>query len=164
MAMAVVAMFCATAFAGNPSKAERAKEGFEKLKSLVGTWKGTSPMGEVTLTYKLVSNGSTIMEVNDSKEHKDGMISMYHLDGNKIAMTHYCSMGNQPKMSCAGLKGNELDFNFVSISNLSSPKAGHMRKLKMTFKDDDHMIQQWTLRTEGKDGEPMTLDIERQKQ
>jgi hypothetical protein len=72
-AAAVFALFCTTVFAGSPSKS--ASEGFEKLKSLVGTWKGKSPEGEVTLTYKLVSGGSTVMEVNDSEKQKDGMVS-----------------------------------------------------------------------------------------
>ena len=80
VAVAGMTLFCLSAFAGTPEKAGKGNAGFEKLKSLVGTWKGTSSDGEITLTYKLVSGGSTLMEINDSEMHKDGMITMYHLD------------------------------------------------------------------------------------
>jgi hypothetical protein len=38
------------------------------------------------------------------------MISVYHPDGSSFFMTHYCSMGNQPRMSSGGLAGGKLEF------------------------------------------------------
>lgn len=160
-AAAVLALFCTTLFAGSPSKA--AGDGFEKLKSLVGTWKGKSPEGEVTLTYKLVSGGSTVMEVNDSEKHKDGMVSMYTLDGGKVMMTHYCSMGNQPRMKCTGLSKDEksLAFSFVDGGNMDAKKDAHMHALTITFKDKDTMVQNWTMRSPGKDEMHVEMEMTR---
>ena len=148
---ATLMVFCTLLFAGEPSKSKAASEGFEKLKSLVGKWKGTSPEGDFTLTYKLVSGGSTIMEINDSEKHKDGMITMYHLDGDKLMMTHYCSMGNQPRMRASALtKDGTLAFAFVDGSNMTKDDA-HMHALRIRFKDSNHMIQEWTMRSARKD-------------
>jgi outer membrane lipoprotein-sorting protein len=151
VALALLTLFCSALFAGNPNDASKSNEGFEKLKSLVGTWKGTMPEGTVTLTYKLVSGGSVIMETNDSEKHKDGMITMYHLDGNTLMMTHYCSMGNQPRMRVSALtSGGKIAFTFVGGTNLAKNDA-HMHALTMTFKDNNSMTQDWTMRAGGKD-------------
>ena len=66
-------------------------------------------------------------------------------------MTHYCSMGNQPRMKAAPLtKDGKLAFSFVAGTNMTKDDA-HMHAMTMTFKDDDHMKQEWTMRSAGKD-------------
>lgn len=159
-----VVLFCSTPLlSGTPPEASRSSAAFDKMKSLVGTWKGKSPKGEVTVTYKLVSNGSAVMEVNDSEEHKDGMVSMYTLDGSKLLMTHYCSMGNQPRMKCAGLSKDEksLVFSFIDGGNMDAKKDAHMHALTITFKDQDAMVQDWTMRTAGKDNMHVEIALTR---
>lgn len=138
--------------AGNP--------GWDKLKTLVGEWKGTyagtdpgaAGMGEVRLSYKLVSNGTSLMETMESG-HDTEMITMYHPDGNRILATHYCSMGNQPRLATAGLTGNgtTLKFSLVDATNASGPDAELMQGLVVTFQDADHFTQAWTSRLQGKD-------------
>jgi hypothetical protein len=147
----VLALSCLSAVAFLPNATTSGNAGFEKLTSLAGTWKGTSPEGEITLTYKRVSGGSAVMEINDSEHHKDGMITMYHLDGKDLIMTHYCSMGNQPRMRASALTADgKLVFSFVAGTNMT-PDDAHMHGLTITFKDNEHMTQEWTLRSSGKD-------------
>ena len=132
--------------------------GLEKMKSLVGEWEGTANEGgqkmPVSASYRLVSNGTALEETLKSG-HDTDMITMYVADGNHLAMTHYCSMGNQPRMRAAVPAGNvdKLDFRYVDATNLSSadPSHGVMRGLVVTFKDADHFTQTWTHRTGGKD-------------
>src|SRR3974390_2628003 len=71
---------------------------FDKVKGLVGTWKGTAAhmegdkAMEVTNTFELTSNGSAILEkVCAGSPHE--MISMYCAEDGKLTMTHYCSVG-----------------------------------------------------------------------
>lgn len=155
------ALLCLTGFAGTPDKETKSNAGFEKLKSLVGTWKGESSEGELTLTYKLVSGGSAIMETNGSEMHPDGMITMYHLDGDKLMMTHYCSMGNQPRMKAVDLTGEgKLAFSCVSGTNMTEDDA-HMHALTITFTDNDHMKQEWTMRSAGKDETHVPFEMTR---
>jgi hypothetical protein len=151
----VVAVFflaSSTVLAASPPESRKDNAGFEKLKSLVGTWNGTMGDGKkLTLTYKLVSNGSAVMEIHDSEEHKDGMITMYYLDGKKLMMTHYCSVGNQPRMKASALTSDgKLVFSFVDGTNMS-PTDMHMHSLTITFNDAERITQDWTMRSAGKD-------------
>ena len=132
--------------------------GWDKLKSLVGDWKGaysgadSQGMGEVRLSYRLVSNGTALMETMESG-HDASMITMYHPDGNRILATHYCSMGNQPRLATAGLTGNGaiLRFSLLDATNAAGPDAELMLGLVVTFRDADHFSQAWTSRLKGKD-------------
>ena len=151
-----------TLFAGE--HANKASEGFDKLKSLVGTWAGTTQDGKaVTVSYKLVSEGNVLMESLDKPGHAQTMITMYHVDGDRILMTHYCSVGNEPRMRAKSLSadGSKLSFTFLDITNLDSPDAPHMHGLVFTFKDKDHMVQKWTMRAQGKDQAPAQFDLTR---
>lgn len=126
--------------------------GFDKLKSLVGEWKGISPDGSpVRLTYELSSGGSALVETLEPGGDHPSMISVYHRDGNDLMMTHYCALQNQPRMraSVTDSKVKKIDFSFVDATNLSDPSAEHMHSLLVTFLDDDHIAQEWTLSKEG---------------
>ena len=139
-------------FTDNTYSSDKAKKSFEKLKTLAGTWHSKMPDGSITkITYKVVSNGSTIMEIISSKED-DGMVSMYHLNNKNLMMTHYCSAGNQPRMK-AKLDNddfNEINFRYVNATNLKSEKDGHMLNLDITFKDKNHITHAWTWTKDGK--------------
>ena len=122
--------------------------GWEKLKTLVGTWQSTTAghPGAVTITFKLVSNGSSLMETMDMPGHSEEMITMYAPDApsGRIVATHYCSAGNQPRMAAAGLDGSRLDFQFLDATNVVDPNGELMRGLEIRFQDADHFEQLWT--------------------
>jgi hypothetical protein len=130
--------------------------GFEKLKTLVGEWEGQSPDGNrATVRYELVSAGSAVLERIGGGPHADmDMVTVYHSDGPRLVMTHYCSAGNQPRMRSEplGPDAKSLHFAFLDVTNLSAPDAGHMHDLVVTFEDHDHFTQEWTWRKGGKDG------------
>jgi len=126
---------------------------FETMKSLVGEWKGTSADKKpATVTYTLVSDNSALME-KLAMGGESEMVTMYHPDGDHLMMTHYCSAHNQPRMRsqavAAGSKN--ITFDLVDVTNLSSPDAGHMKKLVVTFADKDHFTQEWTWTQKGKE-------------
>jgi hypothetical protein len=127
---------------------------WEKMKSLAGEWSGTmNPEGQdmpVSVSYTLVSSGTSLMERLTTPDGSD-MVTMYHPDGSRIMMTHYCSGGNQPRMRAEALTGETVAFSFVDATNLASPKAEHMRKLVVKFQDADHFTQEWTHRKDGKE-------------
>ena len=162
VAVTLFALVGATLFAGEPES--KGSSGFDKLKSLVGVWQGTTKDGKpVQVSYKLVSAGTSLMETLDMGEHKENMITMYHMDGDRILMTHYCSMGNEPRMRAASAsrKDNKLTFKFVDVANLAAAGAPHMHGLVFTFKDNDHITQEWTMRAKGKDEPPSVFDLTR---
>lgn len=140
-----------------------AQAGFDQLRSLVGQWKAHTSDGKTaTVTYKLVSAGSVLLEEEDLSEGVS-MITMYHLDGNNLILTHYCAAQNQPRMRAdlAGSKPEELHFNFLDATNLVDPNAGHMRSVILKIRDKDHMTQEWTFRKDGKDGSPEVFEYDR---
>jgi hypothetical protein len=132
--------------------------GWERMKSLVGDWEGnySGSMGKapVAISYRLVSNGTTLMETMKMSMHGEtDMITMYAQDGDRVVATHYCSEGNQPRMRAAVPAGEvgKLDFRFVDATNLPGPDAMHMDRLVVTFRGANHFTQEWTSRDKGKD-------------
>ncbi len=142
----------------------KAAPGLEKLKSLAGDWQGKdSKGGALKVSYQLISNGSSVMEtLMPAKE--PSMVTIYHLDGDNLMMTHYCSMANQPRMRAAAAPGDvkKLDFSFVDATNLASPSDAHMHNLVITFQDKDHISQEWTM-AHGDEKMPVVFNLERKK-
>ena len=143
----VLAAIALTAFASAQTDAQK---GFTAIKTLPGTWQGTTSNGPVEVTYKTVSDGSAV--ISEILGHAD-MISMIHLDGpNKLLLTHYCSIGNQPRMQASvSTDGKMITFNFLDATNLSTPDAGHMQKMVLTIVDDNHHTEEWVFADHGKE-------------
>jgi hypothetical protein len=148
MTIGTIGLFAARAW----SQAKPAR-GFDRLKTLVGTWESASPQGGIlTNTIRLVSNGSALEETFQSSED-DQMVTLYTADGDRLALTHYCAAGNQPRMETLAITGDpkEFDFSFTGITNLMNPNSGHMHHLLIQIADQDHFTEQWTWRENGKD-------------
>lgn len=160
-AVVAASVVAAAPFSASPSPppgtpAEQAA--WAKLQTLVGDWKGAyagsdapPEPADVRASYKLVSNGTALMETLDSG-HDTSMITVYHPDGDRILATHYCAAGNQPRMAAAGLTdgGRKLAFEFVDAANAQNVSE-LMRSLVVTFEDANHFSQAWTSRTNGRD-------------
>lgn len=127
-----------------------AQKSFDKLKTLAGTWEGKAPNGQASeVVYQVTSGGSAIM--SEIKGPED-MITMFHLDGGRLLMTHYCAAGNQPRMKGAmSPDGKTVTFDFVDATNLSSPEEGHMHHVVFTFADANHHSEEWTFLDHGKE-------------
>jgi hypothetical protein len=90
------------------------------------------------------------------------MITMYHLDGDRLRLTHYCAAGNQPRMKCrAGADPQQLVFEFVDATNMRSMQDSHMHAATLTIIDPQHIQARWQSYAEGKPTEPHTLDLVR---
>jgi hypothetical protein len=122
-----------------------AARGFERLKALAGRWEyrdsvdagavsARRPVVTGTVSYQLVSNGTTIQEtVNGPGHDVADMISMIRLDGNRLVLDHYCSSGTQPRLVSSGLEGDRIRFEFESGTGLGSPETGHIHAATFTF-------------------------------
>ena len=126
------------------------QKSFTKLKSLAGTWEGKTSNGQpVRESYRLTANGSALMSEIES-EHN--MITMFHLDGDRLLMTHYCGAGNQPRMKAVVPgDGSSVAFDFLDATNLASPEAGHMHRAVFTLVDANHLTEEWVWRQDGKE-------------
>lgn len=113
----------------------------EKMKSLVGTWLKVDENGkttdEVASVIKLTAGGSAVVETIFPGQPME-MVSVYTVDGGDLVMTHYCVLGNQPRMK-ADPKSPEgtIKFDFVGGSNLDVNKDRHMHAAVLKFVDAD---------------------------
>jgi hypothetical protein len=129
--------------------AANAASGFDSLKTLAGAWDTKGPDGKpMQITLRLISEGSALME----EIPHASMVTIYHLDNDRLLMTHYCAAHNQPRMQAeVSADGKTITFNFLDATNLASPNDGHMRKMVLTIQDKDHFSEQWSFRKDGKD-------------
>ena len=136
---------------------------FDQIKLLAGNWAGKATDGRpVHINYQVVSSGSAVME-SIAEGAGAGMVTMYHLDGDQLMMTHYCSVGNQPRMRAdATSTPSAIKFTFLDVTNLASPDAGRMQAHSIVWKDADHVTQYWIWREKGKD-RTETFEVQRQK-
>lgn len=141
--------------------APNAGSAFDSLKGLVGEWQAKDPHGNVqTITWKLVSSGSVLME----SMQEESMVTMYHVDNNRLMLTHYCAARNQPRMQGqVSDDGKTFTFDFLDATNLGSPADGHMRKLVLILQDKDHFTEQWFFVKDGKDADHGVLQLTRKK-
>ena len=133
--------------------------GLEKMKKLAGTWvaadKDGKPTDEVVSVIKLTAGGSVVHEtLFPGQPHE--MVSIYMADGSDLVMTHYCMLGNQPRMKAKTKSlGNTLNFEFAGGTNLDPQKDKHMQSAILTFGDDDHIEMEGTGWENGKPSQEM---------
>ncbi|MBX7156877.1 MAG: hypothetical protein K1X66_00620 [Verrucomicrobiae bacterium] len=137
---------------------------FNRLKELVGTWKGSTKMQgkdqEIMVEYQLTSGGSTLVE-HLFKGTPHEMVSVYYSVGEKVFMTHYCMLGNQPHLQLEKAKDNTLEFSLADPSGLQSKNEIHMHALALTFTDKNSIVQKWTGFENGKPKESTTINLSR---
>lgn len=120
---------------------------FEKFKALAGEWEGQrSGGGSVKVSYQVLSGDSAVVEILTELAEEVTMVTVYHMDGNDLRITHYCAAKNQPRMKAAAVSPDArvVSFEFVDATNLAQPTDGHMHNFEITFKDRNHIAQKWT--------------------
>lgn len=114
---------------------------------------GKDPEGKpVTASHHWTGRGTSPVETMTMAQ-KPMMMTMYHTDKGGLMLTHYCKLGNQPRMRAdmPDSTAKTLAFNFVDITNLAQPTDPHMHKVSFTFQDQDHFTQEWMLSKDGKE-------------
>jgi hypothetical protein len=142
---------------------------FEKLKTLVGEWvradKDGKPTNDVVTVFKLTGGGSAITETIFPGQPME-MVSMYHMDGPDVVMTHYCMMGNQPKMKVDPKSTDkEIILSFVGGANIKPEKDMHMHEGSIKWVDADTIEWNWQGWHDGKpaDGHKVSEKLVRKK-
>jgi hypothetical protein len=142
----LLSVFCHSSFGENPLQ-----PGFSKLKNLVGEWRGTLPDGKpIDISYQEINGGAILELYRSSDPMWWNMSSVYHLDVNKIIMSHYCSWGNHPRMftTVGSEKTDQLNFSFLDMA-MTAPHHGYMQTSSIHFEDDDHFSHHWVWRENG---------------
>lgn len=124
------------------------QKSFHQLAELEGRWVGKGSEGQpIEVTFRMTAAGSALM----SEIHGHGpenMITMFHMDGDRLLMTHYCGAGNQPRMKVIATDAKSVSFEFMDGTNIG-PGDGHMQRVKFTQPDADHHIEEWVFLDHG---------------
>lgn len=147
----ILATLLAAAYAedkhNHAAPAAATSPGLEKMKSLAGTWLMTDesgkPTDQVASIIKVTAAGSAVHETLFPGQPME-MMSVYTVDGegdgSGLAMTHYCMLGNQPRLKgTLAEDGKQIKFDFVAGGNLDVKKDKHMHGAVLTLIDADHI-------------------------
>jgi hypothetical protein len=140
------------------------KAAFDRLKTLAGAWQGhhTTPDGPpMEVEYRVTGNGTALVErLFAGSPHE--MTSIYYLEGNELALTHYCAMGNQPHMKLvAGGKDGDLKFDFVGGTNLDVATSTHIHGGRIAILAADRFDADWHVWSQGKQTDTHRLFMRR---
>jgi len=157
----------AMAFADGSAKPVSAQEAFALLKGLAGEWQGKVTDREkgpaVSVTYRVTANGSAVLEtLFPGTDHE--MLTLYHLDNGKLVLTHYCAMGNQPRMELdPASNANRLVFAFAGGTNLDPAKDIHMHQGRIGLVAPERLENEWDVFRDGAKINTNKFFLERKK-
>jgi hypothetical protein len=117
----------------SPAAVAEPESVFEKFRALAGEWEGQrTGGGSVKVSYQVLSGGSAVVEILTELAEEVTMVTVYHMDGNDLRMTHYCSAQNQPRMKASSVSRNArvVSFEFVDVTNLARPPTATCKILK----------------------------------
>jgi hypothetical protein len=131
----------APAKAASPEKVVYdANSAFEFLKTLTGDWERTGGAHDHggdshKVIFRNTAAGSSVMETMFPGEDME-MISMYHMDGDTLLLTHYCALQNAPVMKFEQSdKPGEIKFVFHGGTNFDPKTDPHVHEGVIRIKD-----------------------------
>ncbi len=139
--------------AGDEAKDKAAAKNapFDAISALTGTWVAVgAPEGQkpMTLVFKPTAGGSAIIETMFPGSDRE-MVNVYSIDGGGVLLTHFCHLGNQPRMRATSADNGVLNFDYVDAGNLKSRDEPHMDSVEMTIKGNQ-LIENWAMYEGGK--------------
>ena len=137
---------------------------FDALKKLAGDWvelKDGKPTETIVSSIRVTAGGNTVQEtLFPGTPHE--MVTMYHLDGDDLVLTHYCILGNQPHLRAEpGKNADRFVFKFAGGGNLPSADDKHIDHATITILDRDHFQSEWIACESGKECHKVNLDLVR---
>ena len=124
---------------------------FTQLQTLVGEWEGKTEAGRaLKVSYRLTANNTVLVETWTLGPTRESL-TLYHTDNESLIATHYCPIGNQPRLRLKdGGKPSLLIFEFVSATNLSKPEVAHQHRFEMELLEANSFARSETYLENGK--------------
>lgn len=148
-----------------PAPGVEAKAVLERLKALAGTWTFVGGEEDARVVYRVTAAGSAVME-DQFPDSAHEMVSIYHLDGDDLVMTHYCAAGNQPRLRLDRAKStpDELFFAFDGGTNFDPTKDMHIHEavLHLGKVAEGKLTSDWTAHHNGESVGTTTFSLARE--
>jgi len=137
-------LFTASAQADSITAAQR----FEDIKALAGKWRGYTDDNKkeiLDVEFKLLSHGSAVVQIMMAGTNTE-MLRVYNRDGDKVMLTHYCSLGNQSHMAAAPTTDKkQFNFVFVEGTNFTTKDDMHLHNVSLTIKNDKELLETYEM-------------------
>lgn len=126
---------------------------FAKLQTLVGEWEGKTEAGRVLkISYRLTANNTVLVETWTLGPQRESL-TLYHMDNESLIATHYCPIGNQPRLRFKqGGSASLFAFEFVSATNLPKPEAAHQHSFEVEILQPNSIARSETYMENGTPG------------
>jgi hypothetical protein len=110
---------------------------FKRLRTSHRSCIADAPVGRAVLVLnRFIAGGYALM--SEFQDQKD-MITMIHLDGDRLLVTRYRGTGNRPRLvGSISPDGKTITLNFIDATNLLSSPVGHMQRLVLNLIDSGH--------------------------
>jgi hypothetical protein len=86
--------------------------------------------------YRLLAGGS-VLEEKVFAGTPNEMTTMYYDKNGRLALTHYCVMGNRPGMVLESSDAKTMKFAFDETCGVNPKTESHMHALTVRFDDKD---------------------------
>jgi hypothetical protein len=152
--LALLITFTASQTPSATVPAENAQALFEKLRSLEGEWNGSSTRGWTDrVTFRAIAGGSVVVSTSFDAHPGETMMTMYHMDGSRLMLTHYCVAKNQPRLVATSVSpdARRAGFTFLDATGMPGRDTGHMDQAVFEFLDDDQFTSKWTWYQKGEE-------------
>ena len=147
---------------GDPAPAEAA---LGVLRGLKGEWEMVDEKGQRQpgVVFAPTAAGHVVREIMFPGQAHE-MTNAYHCDGGTLVMTHYCAVGNQPRMRAQPPRdGRTFEFRFDSVTNLHAPDGTSMGSMTLVLVDPDTIREEWGHFQGGKPGAPTVFTLKRKQ-
>jgi hypothetical protein len=92
------------------------------------------------------------------------MVTVYYLDGEGLALVHYCSIGNRPHMRLDAAHSTRDDLHFEwdgTATDVDPKKDAHIHRGRIHFVDADTIECEWDFWADGKESHKKEFTLSR---
>jgi hypothetical protein len=170
--MRAIVVACALVVMGGIARADQPKTGtelggpqavvydassaFDFIKTLGGEWvragddehaHGSTSKGTI---FRVTAAGSSVLETIFPGQDSE-MLTIYHMDGDKLLLTHYCALQNAPILRFEKSdKPGEIKFVFHGGTNFDPASDMHVHEGVMRIKDANTIESTFVAFSDGK--------------
>lgn len=122
----------------------------DRMKTLVGVWRpADKPGSALRIRFSTTAGGATLLEewLRAGQPHS---LTVYHANGARLLLTHYCPQGNQPRLTSTPAGAATIRFTFADAADLD-PGESHLRELTFDLSNADRIKRTEVYRQNGKD-------------
>jgi hypothetical protein len=153
----------------SPASAQQRAASFDQVAKLAGEWHLADDNGKViqgehaAITRFDVSSAGNVVREIMFVGHPHEMTNVYHFDGEQLVVTHYCAVGNQPRMRAMKPAPGRIAFTLDNVTNFTAKDQTCMGGLVLEMPDADTVREVWTHFENGKTGDPTVVTLRRVK-